>query len=280
MKGKGGILLLVFLVCILGLVIGYRYYTYTRKDPAFCSMCHLMEEGYRSWRTGPHNHIICQQCHELNLIEENRLLVAFVVKGESDIRQVHGRIAPWNGCFSCHTQEAAQGSITLRSSYGHARHVFMQSIKCESCHRGDAHGFKADQTACQGCHKDMLVHGMGTAGLYCLNCHRFGEASPMLVSSERCLECHREIPGKGVMSNLKCYDCHHPHLKLKMETNDCLGSCHGNEANVGQHRIHLEKTRMGCMDCHKPHKWSVGKAEARGLCDRCHPLRDPITFIY
>jgi hypothetical protein len=65
-----------------------------------------------------------------------------------------------------------------------------------------------------------------------------------------------------------------------MESMDCLGACHDNEARVGQHGIHLEKTSLGCTDCHRPHTWVVGKNEAKGLCDRCHPLKNPLTFIY
>ncbi len=280
MKGKGSVFLLIFVICAIGIVTGLRYYEYTEKDPDFCSMCHIMEEGYRSWWKSKHSHIICQQCHGLNIIEENRLLVAFVAKGNKSVKQTHGRIKPWEGCLDCHTQEAAQGSLTLRVSYGHARHVFMQNLPCKECHRGDLHSFKADRKACQSCHKDKLVHGMGMAGLECLNCHSFGAASPKLVTIERCFECHGDVPKRGVMARIKCFECHHPHGKLRMENKDCLGSCHGNETRVGQHGLHLEKTSMGCIDCHKPHRWMVGKAEAVGLCDRCHPLKDPATFIY
>ncbi len=280
MRAKPGILVLILLFCLILIVKGYQFYEYTQTDPAFCSTCHLMEEGVKSWRVSNHSHITCQKCHVISLIEENRLLLAFAVKGSWKVKQEHGSIKPWQGCLNCHMQEAAQGSKTLRASYGHARHVFMQDIECGACHRGDVHDFNADSKRCQRCHKDKLVHGMGMAGLYCLNCHSFGEAKIKMVSQKRCFECHKGIPPRGVMAGVKCFDCHNPHGRLKMESKDCLGSCHGNETRVGRHGKHLKLTPLQCIDCHKPHTWVIGKEAAKGLCDRCHEYRDPMMFIY
>ncbi len=280
MKARPAILLIILLVCLILILKGYKYYEYTKTDPEFCNTCHLVEEGVRTWRLSKHSNLICQRCHVLTLIEENRLLLAFAIKGSWRVKQTHGSIKPWEGCLDCHVQDASQGSVSLRTSYGHARHVFMQDIKCNACHRGDIHDFRADSKKCQTCHKDKLVHGMGMAGLYCLNCHRFGETKPKMVSQERCFECHKTIPTKGVMSGVKCFDCHKPHGQLKMESKDCLGTCHGNETRVGQHGKHLALGKLQCIDCHKPHTWVIKKENAPGLCDRCHPLRDPMTFIY
>ncbi len=82
------------------------------------------------------------------------------------------------------------------------------------------------------------------------------------------------------MAMLKCFQCHKPHAEIKFTSDDCLGSCHGNEATVGQHGLHLEKTEFGCLDCHKAHSWVIGAEQAPGLCDRCHRMKDPATFIY
>jgi hypothetical protein len=277
---KAGILILVLLLCIVGFVSGYRYYQYIDKDPAYCRTCHLMEEGYRSWRLSQHSHIVCQKCHYMSIIEGNRLLIAYVSGSGESPPQAHGRKTPWEECLRCHTQEASQGSVTLRKSYGHARHVFMENIACNTCHGGEGHSFTVDQIRCQKCHSDKLVHGMGMAGTYCLNCHSYGEKRPGLTGPERCIECHKKIPSSVPMAKLRCYDCHSPHDKLKMESKDCLSACHGNETRVGQHGLHEKKTSLGCLDCHKPHTWKIGKAEAKGLCDRCHPFRPPESFIY
>lgn len=280
MTHRTGIIILILLVSVLGLIVGQRYYVYTQEDPDFCSTCHAMSEGFRTWVNSKHSHIICQRCHLLGLLEENKLLIAFVMKGNSEIKEKHGRDTPWTVCLDCHNQEAAQGSLSLRVSHGHARHVFMQNIPCLRCHAGESHDFKAAQHRCQTCHTDKLVHGMGMAGLKCLNCHRYSDESPQMVSTERCFGCHGDIESSGPMSHLKCYECHHPHGKLKMTTADCLGSCHGNETRVGQHRKHISEASMECVDCHRPHSWVIGQAQAKGLCDRCHKLRKPSTFIY
>jgi hypothetical protein len=121
---------------------------------------------------------------------------------------------------------------------------------------------------------------MGTAGTYCLNCHTFAERSTRLVSEERCFGCHPKVPREGVMAKVKCFECHHPHERLEFESEDCLASCHGNETRVGMHGLHLKRTELQCLDCHKAHGWVVGRKEAPGLCDRCHAYKDPATFIY
>jgi len=281
-ENQKSIVFLLLLLSVVGAVVGYRYYEHTREDPEFCASCHLMQEAFKTWQMSKHRDLQCQTCHAMSLLEQNRLFVSFVVQGEKSIKQAHGRIEPWNACKGCHITEAAQGSITLRKSYGHAQHVFMQRINCSKCHTGggNLHAFAPNEKACSGCHTDKMIHGMGMEGLSCLKCHSYGEKVPKMTSNERCLTCHKNLPLVGTMSSLKCFDCHHPHGRLKPLSRDCLKMCHGNEARVGQHDLHMKKTDMECLDCHKAHKWSVGKKEAKNLCNRCHKLKDPATFIY
>jgi hypothetical protein len=279
MTQKQGIVILILLIAIAGAITGYRYYHYINDEPAFCSLCHLTEEGYTSWERSGHSFLKCQACHKISIIEGNRLLLAYV-SGNTKIKQSHGREQPWASCRGCHDTEAAQGSITFRKSYGHARHVFMLGMSCNQCHGIGLHNLKADSSKCLKCHSDKLVHGMGTAGLECLNCHAFTESGPKMTSSKRCFKCHSGIPRKGPMSKIECFECHRPHTKLKIESSECLGRCHSNEVNVGQHRLHMVKKKLQCLDCHKPHTWTVTKENAKGLCDRCHKMKDPLTFIY
>lgn len=268
------------MLSVTGAIVGYRNYRHTRDDPEFCISCHMMQEALKTWQMSKHRDFTCQKCHVMSLLEQNRMLIAFVVKGIKRTHQTHGRISPWNACKECHLSEVAQGSVTLSNSYGHARHVFMQQINCSRCHTGNLHAFTPNEQACPGCHADKVIHGMGMEGLSCLKCHSFGEKTPRMISSERCLRCHKNIPSKGPMSSLKCFDCHYPHSKIKLSSQDCLKTCHGNEARVGQHNIHMKKTRLNCLDCHKAHTWSIGRKEAKNLCNRCHPIKDPETFIY
>ena len=271
---------LVVLIAVIGALAGYKYYRYTQENPEFCNSCHLMQEAFKSWQISTHRRFTCQECHSMNILEQNRLLVAFVVNPKAKIKQKHGSINAWQGCKDCHMYEVAQGSITLRESYGHAKHVFMQGIGCGKCHKGDMHQFNVTRNECLSCHKDKLIHGMGMRGLECLNCHSYSESAPKMIASERCRSCHRDMPDKSPMSGLQCFDCHKPHSKIRMETKDCLGACHGNESRVGQHGLHMTKANLGCMDCHRAHTWVIGRRQAKGLCDRCHKLRDPASFIY
>ncbi len=277
---KSGIIVLVLTLCALGVVTGWKYIQYMDKDPSFCAMCHVTQEGYDSWEKSSHYTLICQECHSMSIIEGNKLLLGFYIEGKKEIKQNHGRKTPWELCINCHNREAAQGSITFRRSFGHARHVFMMDIECSKCHSGKLHDMKVDSANCRACHTDKLVHGMGTVGMACLNCHNFSSREQNFIASERCFKCHEDIPKQGVMSGLACHDCHHPHTKLNIESKDCLGTCHSNEVKVGQHSIHLEKVSLECLDCHKQHGWTIEMENARGLCDKCHKLKDPITFIY
>ncbi len=112
----------------------------------------------------------------MTMLEQNRLLVAYVMTGyTSPSEEKHGRVAPWQTCRGCHLDEAQQGSVSMRKSFGHARHVFMENIECLKCHSGDQHNFGPDEGACVDCHADRLVHGLGMEGLSCLKCHSYGE---------------------------------------------------------------------------------------------------------
>lgn len=276
-----GLVLLLLLISVVGGVAGYRYYSHTQEDPEFCMSCHMMQESIRSWQKSKHRDILCQDCHSMNILEQNRMLVAFVVKGDSgSVRQKHGRVSPWTACRECHLSEAAQGSVSLSRSYGHARHVFMENIGCGECHTAELHAFSPDERSCKGCHTGQMIHGLGMEGLSCLKCHSYSEKAPMMITNERCLRCHSEVPTKGTMAALNCFDCHHPHGKIQPSSQDCLKSCHGNEAKVGQHELHMKKANLTCLDCHKAHTWTVGNKEARVLCVKCHALKDPATFIY
>ncbi|PIX87628.1 MAG: hypothetical protein COZ31_09430, partial [Nitrospirae bacterium CG_4_10_14_3_um_filter_44_29] len=77
-------------------------------------------EAFTEWQKGKHRDIVCQICHHLSILEQNQLLVTYVVKGGSkNFSQTHGREKPWQECRKCHVSEVSQGSVTLKKSYGH-----------------------------------------------------------------------------------------------------------------------------------------------------------------
>jgi nitrate/TMAO reductase-like tetraheme cytochrome c subunit len=279
-ENKKAIVILLFLISAIGGILAHRYYRYTQEDPQFCMSCHLMQEAFKTWQEGQHRDYPCQTCHTMNLFEQNKMLISFVVKGTTTIKQKHGRISPWDSCRACHMSDIVQGSRSLSNSYGHARHVFMENISCGQCHFGNLHRFSPNEKACAECHTDRMIHGMGMEGLSCLNCHSYGEKAPKMITNDRCLRCHKNLEMKNVMSSLNCFDCHRPHGKIKPSSQDCLKNCHGNEARVGQHNLHMTKAGLQCLDCHKAHRWTVGNEQARTLCTRCHGLKNPASFIY
>lgn len=88
---KGFILALIALISVLGVIVGYKYYRHTQEDPEFCMYCHIMKEAFIEWERGKHRDVVCQKCHHLSIIEQNQLLVAFVIKGQGKFSQTHGR---------------------------------------------------------------------------------------------------------------------------------------------------------------------------------------------
>ncbi|MGD0281104.1 MAG: NapC/NirT family cytochrome c [Dissulfurispiraceae bacterium] len=275
---KGFALAAFVTVAILSALVGYRYYRYTQDDPQFCASCHLMKEAYNEWQRGKHRDVLCQQCHQLSILEKNRLLVAYVVKGNQPLAQTHGREKPWKACRGCHLEDIVQGSVTTNRSYGHARHVFMQGVHCKSCHKGTIHNFRANEKTCQDCHKDKAVHGTGMEAFPCLKCHSFTEKSPSMIPKDRCIKCHTNIATIGPMSGLLCYQCHKPHGKIHPSAASCMSECHRNITSAGKHKTHLLRG-LDCISCHRPHTWTVGRNSAKTLCGKCHRPKDPSQFM-
>lgn len=277
---KGFVLAAIVIVAILGAMVGYRYYRYTQDEPQYCASCHMMKEAFLEWQKGKHRDVVCQQCHHLSMIEQNQLLVAFVVSGNNrPFSQTHGREKPWKACKKCHMDEMSQAAILLNKSYGHVKHIFMEKIDCNVCHQGTVHDFHPDENACKKCHQNKGVHGMGMEAFSCLKCHLFSENTPSIIPNDKCIKCHNDIPQKGIMAGLLCQQCHKPHGKIKSASSTCAINCHRNEASVGQHGFHLKKG-LNCTDCHEPHSWIIGDKKAATLCSKCHFYKDPSLFIY
>jgi cytochrome c nitrite reductase small subunit len=250
---------LLLVITVLGIVLAARYYTYIQKNPQFCTSCHLMEEAYRAWALSGHRHIVCQDCHQLGLLEQNRLLVKFVFSTDRKTPEPHGNETPWKVCMKCHWDDAAQGSLTVKKSTGHARHVFQEKLACKDCHSRTVHSFRPEKGACLRCHKDWEIHGVGMEEISCFRCHAFSpkKQDTFLPDRGRCLSCHRKsskasFPERVPMARLNCYECHRPHAGIKPNDDDCL-RCHTQEV-LSLKPVH--RPGKHCKDCHKPHRWT------------------------
>lgn len=170
---------IMLLISIIGIILAVRYYNYIQKNPSFCNSCHLMEEAFTAWKQSGHRFIPCQDCHQLGIIEQNRLLVKFVFSTDRKTPEPHGNITPWRTCTKCHWDEAEQGTNTLsvNKSTGHARHITVEKLVCMDCHTRSVHAFQPDKQACLRCHRDWKIHGVGMAEASCMNCHPFSAKS-------------------------------------------------------------------------------------------------------
>jgi hypothetical protein len=219
-----------------------------------------MEEAYTAWKLSGHRNIVCQDCHHLGIIEQNGLLVKFVFSADRKTPEPHGEETPWKTCVKCHWDNVAQGSISVNKSTGHARHMNVEKLACKDCHQRTVHSFRPDRNACLRCHKDWKIHGVGMEEASCMQCHPFSPKKPggFIPDRERCLSCHRGssrtlFPEKVPMARLNCYECHHPHTRIKPSDADCL-RCHTREV-IDSKPVH--RTAKGCISCHRPHRWTV-----------------------
>ncbi|HTF99301.1 MAG TPA: cytochrome c3 family protein [Nitrospirota bacterium] len=250
---------LMLVISVLGIILADRYYNYIQKNPEFCSSCHLMGDAYKAWKLSGHRTIVCQNCHQLGMIEQNRLLVKFVFTTNRKTPEPHGNETPWKACTKCHWDEAKQGAISVNKSIGHARHVFTEKVACKQCHLSTVHSFKPDKTACLRCHKDWKIHGVGMQDLSCLRCHAFSPRKEETFIPDRklCLSCHKTsarttFPENAPMARLNCYECHRPHKNIKTSDSDCL-RCHSRYV-LAEQPVHA--STQHCRTCHRPHRWT------------------------
>ncbi len=140
---------------VIGLIVlnGYKTYQFYKEDPRYCELCHVTKEAKKEWGNSAHQNTLCQDCHSMNVISGNKLILSYVLSNKkSSTQQEHGRLIPWKKCSSCHLEKTSQGSVTMRKSHGHARHVFMEKIGCKKCHTGNNHSFSHDEKLCLKCH--------------------------------------------------------------------------------------------------------------------------------
>ena len=257
-KEKTVLVSIMLIISVIGIVLAVRYYTYIQKSPEFCNSCHLMEEAYTAWKQSGHRFIVCQDCHRLGIVEQNRLLIKFVFTTERKTPEPHGNVTPWESCTQCHWEEATQGALSVTKSTGHARHVTVEKLKCMDCHTRSVHAFRPDRNACLRCHKDWKIHGIGMEETSCMTCHPFSprSAGSFIPDRERCLTCHRtssrtSFPDKVPMARMNCYECHKPHHRIKPTDDDCL-RCHTREV-LDSRAVH--RSGKHCTTCHVPHRW-------------------------
>lgn len=313
LKGKIIIAVLVFIIFSGGGYVSFRFYNYTQNNPKFCVGCHLMQPAYEAWAASEHKGLNCHDCHHLSIVEQNKLLINFILKRPTSVPPRHGKIiVPWKTCIGCHWEkdERYKEAPMINRSQMHAKHTFIEQIECSKCHGYIIHKFLPEERFCVRCHQGKEVHGVGMEGLACLNCHT-DRTKDLRPGRKKCLFCHgdekvreeliknktidvryfmpsREMiaraqkmttfPEGAPMERFYCYECHKPHAKVRPDWGDCL-NCHRNILDVGKHPLHIKVVGMTCKQCHKPHTWRVTADSAKKDCITCHEYRDPKRFI-
>ncbi|HEB02877.1 MAG TPA: hypothetical protein ENI12_06560, partial [Nitrospirae bacterium] len=75
-----------------------------------------------------------------------------------------------------------------------------------------------------------------------------------------------------------CATCHHPHESERPDWGNCL-DCHRNVLVVGSHGLHIQEMGLDCNQCHRPHRWTVTKEQAKENCTTCHGYKSPEDFL-
>lgn len=306
-------LMAVSVFVVLGIAfLAYRFWDYKENNPKFCVTCHLMTSAYSSWEQGEHAGVNCHECHRLSLLDQNRLLVSFVLKKPATVPVRHGKtIVPSKYCSACHWQQNPEypQAAKITNSPMHATHFFRHQIECSTCHGYILHRFTPEPRFCVKCHQGKAAHG-ATEGIACMNCHTDRTLS-LKPDRLKCLFCHgderarRRLAGQDGIDirqykpearviqravkikygedspmQFACHECHRLHNanKLRPPMDDCL-RCHRSAAQSGKHRIHVETLKMGCTECHAPHIWRVEAERAKKDCSRCHPYKSPKDFF-
>jgi hypothetical protein len=306
------ILVLLLVIIAGGGVVAFKFYDFTQNNPKFCVTCHLMEPAYEAWAQSEHAGINCHDCHHLSIVEQNKLLINFVLHRPTKVPPRHGKIiVPWKYCIKCHWEkdERYPQADMINDSPMHAKHYFMEQIECSQCHGYVVHQFTPEARFCVRCHQGKEVHGAGMEALACLNCHT-DRTVDLRPDRFKCLYCHgtaqvrKRLIEEGTLDvthyqpepelirratkisyrqdspmQFYCYECHKPHeAQIRPGKGHCL-KCHPKAPQVGQHSLHVQMMGLSCKDCHKPHLWRVSEAGAKKLCVGCHEYRSPEKFL-
>lgn len=318
-KMKTVLLVLLSIMVIGGTVGAYFIYDYTQNNPNSCVVaCHLMQPAFDSWALSVHKQLNCHDCHHLSLLEQNMLLISFIVKQTKTVPARHGStIVASKYCIECHVKgnEKRGKAPMIKDSPYHTRHIAAK-IECTQCHgevgpdKQGVHRFLPTEKFCAKCHKEKEVHGNGMGNLACLNCHT-DRTTNLKPGRKKCLFCHstddsirKQLVEDGTMDvknftpdaaiikkatkivynekspmQFYCYECHKPHIAGKVKPKmEDCIRCHEKIRGIGKHETHLGMD-MKCTDCHKKHVWKVTDASARKDCVKCHEYRSPKAFL-
>jgi cytochrome c nitrite reductase small subunit len=157
---SGGILATLVLGAIAGALAGSAGYTarsaratsYLSDDPRACINCHIMNDQFNAWSSGPHHaRASCNDCH----VPHDSVVSKYYVKAEHGYRHSKGftfntfhepiqmtpssREVVVDNCVRCHeamTHEIRNAASPASARAGDAS----QGVDCLHCHSSMGHG--------------------------------------------------------------------------------------------------------------------------------------------
>lgn len=157
---SGGVVAALVLGAIAGALAGSAGYTarsaratsYLSDDPRACTNCHIMNDQYNAWSSGPHHaRASCNDCH----VPHDSVLSKYYVKAEHGYRHSKGftfnnfhepiqmtpssREVVVDNCVRCHeamTHEIRNAASPTSARAGDAS----QGVDCLHCHSSMGHG--------------------------------------------------------------------------------------------------------------------------------------------
>jgi predicted CXXCH cytochrome family protein len=228
-------------------------FSHLKSANEVCASCHADPIPPKTG-PNPHAEMGCNECHV-----------------------IHSQMPQCLGCHEPHSKEMGQKD-------------------CLGCHPAhDPKSTKMDLSqpaeACAGCHGAIVGAIKKNGGAHrdmgnCSECHKYHP--PETGKAPVCADCH--APRKNAHFAVKnCAGCHDPHAPLvkplaeMKNTREACVSCHpgpgeqmqktpsahSQQECVACHPRHGEA--MACLDCHKPHKATMGNQECAG----CHAPHAP-----
>lgn len=279
-----------------------------------CWKCHLEHNGldYKiiSWDkkkfdhnktgftlNGKHSKILCEDCHNKNLIKEDglkKLSKTFLGLGNQCIdchNDIH-KSTTSKDCETCHNTMSFNSDIR----FDHNQTNFKLSgkhkdISCTDCHKKTRERNKIslvfvnnDSPECLDCHND--IH-QGKLGRNCVGCHNTNSFRIQQIT--RFDHSKTNFPLKGKHISVDCKSCHKQKFTVKILYSKCI-NCH---KDYHQGQFIERKQIQDCQVCHNENGFSPStftvekhnktKFELNGAhlaveCKACHFKSEKWTF--
>lgn len=202
------------LILVALMVIGfYKGYDYVENNPRFCQSCHIMEEPFQKWRTGPHHLVNCHNCHKQTKWDSLKQVWMYVTQRPDKV--VHHPELDHKVCAQCHLSQDVQWKLIAETA-GHKIHSEKLGIECLDCHQKGIHEIVRPVDVCKNCHADKIGGGRKMAFVHCLQCHNFlAKDRGLMPTASVCKNCHDKIqtekPHPPLPAGAECIACHKPH---------------------------------------------------------------------